>query len=78
METEFSQAELLRMDWEDLVAQCISACVQQDVERAERIRFNDTVAKTAQSPPFDRAKAEAESYKYVMRMEQAINMFFQR
>lgn len=76
METAFTHGELAKMDWEDLTAQCISACAQKNFDRAERIRFNDSMAKIAQTSPDKRGKAEAEAYPYLVRMTEAINVFF--
>ena len=76
MKTEFSHAELAKADWEELVAQCISACLQGDLDRAERIRWNDTQAKIAQASPFLRAETEAEAYPYIKRMEEVLDSFF--
>lgn len=76
METAFTHTELLKMSWEDLVAQCISACVQRDLYRAEQIRFDDAAAKIAQTSPDKRGKAEAEAYPHLMKMTEAISMFF--
>ena len=72
----FSQSELLKMSWEDLTAQCISACVRKDFERADQIRHNDALAKIAHRPPFERAEAEAEALPHLSKMTQAIDMFF--
>ena len=72
----FSQSELLKMGWEELTAQCISACAQGDFERADHIRYNDAPAKIAHTPPFQRAEAEAEALPYLSKMTQAIDMFF--
>lgn len=64
------------MQWENLVGRCIFACAQRNIVLAEAIRYDETAAILKAVPADRRNKAEVETLKYLIRMEEALNAFF--